>query len=302
MSGSKVSISTRQASTLLGVHESSVKRWCNAENLECWLTPGGHRRIPIDALVDFAHAQGIQLPLRYFGEDAGRVWSGLERAHQNEYEELAALIAEWLDHGWTSDLARLIEYLEHEGFGLAQVLDRLIGPVMRRIGDRYHRGALSIGDEHRMTQIMRDALLSLHSSPTQASNGRVKPVAVVGCARGEGHELGALMVRLVLEAEDWRVIYLGLDVPTEEFAAQQIKHGAALVCVSMMPPKGLAEAQTIMHLLNRMYNPTHPFRLALGGSALNNDANLDRSGVSIPDVQLFTKMEPFTTWVGSLAA
>ena len=66
----QVSVSTRQASALLGVHESSVKRWCNAEELECQLTPGGHRRIPIRALVAFARGQGIQVPLRHFGQDA----------------------------------------------------------------------------------------------------------------------------------------------------------------------------------------------------------------------------------------
>ena len=63
MSDLKVSISTRQASHLLGVHESSVKRWCNAEELACWHTPGGHRRIPITAVVDFAEEQDLRLKL-----------------------------------------------------------------------------------------------------------------------------------------------------------------------------------------------------------------------------------------------
>ena len=285
---------------MLGVHESSVKRWCNAEELECWLTPGGHRRIPVVALVAFGQRQGIALPLAPFGEEAGRVWAALDRAHhQDDFETLGDLAYEWIEQGRRRLPTRLIEYLGTEGFPLGTIMDRLVGPVMRRIGAGYMRGAVSIGDEHRMTQAMRDALVSLRAADasTQRSDGPARPVAVVGCARNEVHELGALMVRLVLEAEGWAVVYLGLNVPTEEFATQQIKHGATLMCISMMPPIGKAEAQTILHLLDQMYDPARPYRLALGGSGLNASDGLDRTGLSIPDVQLFRRMEPFTAWV-----
>ncbi len=305
MKANPVSISTRQASELLGVHESSVKRWCNAEELACWLTPGGHRRIPVTALVDCAKGQGIQLPLAYFGQDAGRVWAGLGRARRHDdFEDLVSLTLGWLEHGWSRQAARLIEYLDHEDLSLGRILDRLIGPVMRRIGHGYLEGALSIGDEHRMTQAVRDVPVTLSASedPTMKTNGHVKPVAVVGCARGEVHELGALMVRLVLEAEGWQVVYLGLNVPTEEFATQQTKHGAALVCISMMPPTGMAEARMMVRVLSQMYDPAQPYRLALGGSALTNDDALDRAGISIDEIRLFNKMEPFMTWVHTLVA
>ncbi len=300
MSDRPVSISTRQASELLGVHESSVKRWCNAEDLECWLTPGGHRRIPILGLVAFAHDQGMPLPLRHFGEDAGHVWAGLERARREEdFGALADLTYDWIGQGNSRLPARLIEYLRTEGLTLGFILDRLIGPVMQRVGMGYHEGRVSIGDEHRMTQAMRDALVTLHTADEalEPPNEAVRPVAVVGCVRGEVHELGALMVRLLLEAEGWQVVYLGLNVPTEDLAAQQRKHHATLLCVSMMPPMGWAEAQTLMHLLDRMSDPAHPYRLAIGGSALNTDEALDLTGLTIPDVRLFGAIEPFVTWV-----
>ncbi len=300
-----VSVSTRQASAMLGVHESSVKRWCNAEELACWLTPGGHRRIPVLALAAFAQEQGIDLPLSHFGEDAGRVWAGLERAHREDaFADLIDFTYTSVAEGRQDVPGRLIEYLDAEGFALGRILDRLVGPVMRRIGLGYVQGTVSIGDEHRMTQTVRDALVTLHATddPTRNPNGKVRPVAVVGCTRGEVHELGALMTRLVLEAEGWRVIYLGLDVPTEEFATQQSKHAAALVCVSMMPPSGMAEAHTLVRFLDQMYDAAHPYHRAIGGSALTANDDLDRAGLSIPEVQLFNRMEPFMTWARALAA
>ncbi len=301
-SAMKISVSTREASELLGVHESSVKRWCNAEDLECWLTPGGHRRIPVVALVSFAHEQNIQLPLYPFGDDAGRVWAGLEKVRRsNDFEALEQLMYTWIEQGWSHLPARLLEYLKGEGLSMGRVLDHIVGPVMRRVGQGYTNGTLSIGDEHRMTQAMRDVLVTLSATddPMVKPNGTIKPVAVVGCVRGEVHELGALMVRVVLETMGWRVIYLGLNTPTEELAAQQAKQAATLVCISMMPPIGMAEARTVVRFLDQMYDRTRPYRLALGGSALNNNDSLDRTGILIPDVQLFNRMEPFEAWVGS---
>jgi len=59
----------------------------------------------------------------------------------------------------------------------------------------------------------------------------------------------------------------------------------------------LTEAQAMVRLLDQMYDPARPYRLALGGSALTHDDALDRTGVSIPEVRLFGKMEPFEAWL-----
>src|SRR5438270_632142 len=37
-------LSTRQVATLLGVGEATVKRWADAGEIECFRTPGGHRK------------------------------------------------------------------------------------------------------------------------------------------------------------------------------------------------------------------------------------------------------------------
>ena len=55
-------------------------------------------------------------------------------------------------------------------------------------------------------------------------------------------------------------------------------------------------------VLSQMYDPSQPYRLALGGSALTGDDALDRTGVSMKEVRLFNKMEPFMMWVRAMAA
>ncbi len=287
---------------MLGVHESSVKRWCNADDLDYWLTPGGHRRIPIRALVAFANAQNIDLYLRHFEEDAGEIWATFEQLKQNgDFTALSALMYRWIRLGEFQRAIHLFVYLTQSGYKTGDVFDKLVGPVMQQVGTKYFQGNLSIGDEHRMTQVMRDILVTLSTTHAIKYEGATdsKAVAIVGCARGEVHELGALMVRVLLESMGWSVVYLGLNVPTEEFAHQQIKHGATLVCISLMPPMGITEARSIIRLMDRIYDDALPYQLVLGGSSLGTAATYDPVRVRIPEVQLFSRMGPFQAWLSA---
>lgn len=106
-----------------------------------------------------------------------------------------------------------------------------------------------------------------------------------------------------IDTEIWSLIsYLGLNLATEEYATQQIKHGARLVCVSMVTPIGMAEAYTLVRLLNRMYDPANSYPLVLGGSALGAVNGSAFNDMSIPDIRLFNKMEPFYEWAHTLVS
>ena len=292
----EAAVSTRQASELLGVHESSIKRWCNSDLLEYWSTPGGHRRIPIQALLTYAQSAKLAFALDPFGSEAGKVWDGTEKATDGgSFEPLVKLFFEWTIQRKPNHLIELLAWLKKSGFSAAELADGLIAPVMARVGKEYAEGKLSIGDEHRMTGVIRDALigwcLTAAKQPNQYEN-----VAIVGCARAEVHELGALMVRKVLEESGWTVVYLGLNVPTEEFADQQVKHRASLVCISMTPPAGKAEAQTIISLLDRMYSSQIPYRLALGGGAARPEDRAASDQHSFVELGFFQSLDPFYSW------
>ncbi len=297
------SVSTRQASELLEVHESSIKRWCNSGNLDCWLTQGNHRRIPVSVLVEFAAEKGMALSLMTFGERCGTVWAGTRSFMAGESEELDGLIFDWLQAGQRSLVAALFRYLIDEGVSVGSVLDHLIAPAMRRVGYMYVHDELSIGDEHLMTQTMRDALVLFSSSTADdesrkaTSGGLSQPVAIVGCGRGEVHELGALMARITLELSGWSVVYLGLNVPTEEFATKQNELSAGLVCISIMPPMGMTEARAIVLLLDRMSDASQSYRLVVGGGALDPDGAMKPEADNLREIQFFRKMERFADWV-----
>ncbi|NND73323.1 MAG: cobalamin B12-binding domain-containing protein [Rhodothermales bacterium] len=292
------SVTTRQASELLDVHESSIKRWCNSDELPYWSTPGGHRRIQIGDLVTFARQRGISSSLAAFDSHAEAVWSGVDAAQNDDYGPIVSLMYTWIDEGWSKLPAQLLEYLELVGFDRPQIFDNVVGPSMSMVGENYGSAEISVGDEHRMTQAMRSALLMM-STATEGvgDNGVDRPIAIVGCGPNEMHELGALMSRLVLESEGWKVVYVGADMPTEDFAAQQSRYSAELVCISLMNPIAQPAAASIYRTLDLLASRSGAYRLAIGGRSLMDRHDLAESGNAITDAFTFSSMNSFVAWV-----
>ena len=302
MSEKKILISTSQAASLLQVHESSVKRWCNAGTLHCEYTAGGHRRIPLGSLLDFADAQHMDCALARFGESATSLWESVDKARsRGDFDGLGTLTYQWLRQGRRNDLSRLMQFLRGWDFDLAVIFDHVIGAALRQVGNDWAGGRVSTGEEHRMTQLTNDLLHELRLAQ-RADAYTTRPVALVGCSNGETHEVGAIMVRLVLEAAGWDAVYLGPNVPTEDYAHLQVKHDARLVAISLMPPRGEPDARNLMRLLARMYDPAHPYRLAMGGASLHNRTISEPQSSPYAEVRFFNDVQGFATWAGGLSA
>ena len=55
-------LSTSQVAELLGVSDQSVANWVDNGQLKAGRTPGGHRRIAVEDLVEFMRRQGLNVP------------------------------------------------------------------------------------------------------------------------------------------------------------------------------------------------------------------------------------------------
>jgi methanogenic corrinoid protein MtbC1 len=75
-------------------------------------------------------------------------------------------------------------------------------------------------------------LLRLLADPRRAVRGRV----VLACAPGERHELGLLMVALLLRGDGWAVDYLGAETPVADALAHAAASGAGALGISVTMP------------------------------------------------------------------
>lgn len=304
----QVQLTSREAADLLAVHESTVKRWCNARELPYTTTRGGHRRIDLEELMLFARSQQLDSPMHDFRPYQPQVWMAVKAARdKGDFQPLSALALEWALGDQPHLIEAMFRYLGTiEGIRTARIFDELLGTMMRSVGDAWRKGQIGVGEEHFSTQVVLDALHQLRSQihaghpvyRDPARRHQLSRAAIVACAEGEQHELGAMCVRILLEQSNWRVYYLGANVPIEEIAAFQKKQRAELVAISFVPPRAPSDVQRTIRLLGEMYDPRTPCALALGGGGLGGSSP-PATATPFLDLVAFDRLTPFESWLKS---
>jgi DNA-binding transcriptional MerR regulator len=114
---------------------------------------------------------------------------------------------------------------------LRQVIVEVIAPLMREVGERWHRGELSIAQERIVSSVVRKQVASVLDTYNRIAAG---PLMVLTTPSGERHELGILMCALVAAARNVRCHYLGTDLPAGEIATYATRVQADVVALSMV--------------------------------------------------------------------
>jgi methanogenic corrinoid protein MtbC1 len=144
---------------------------------------------------------------------------------------------------------------------LEVAISEVIAPVLHWAGDEWAAGRLSVAQEHLLSGKVRARLNILLGD----IRGGVRGTAVLACAPGEQHDLGLLMLAVMLRADGWRVEYLGQDTPVEEAVAFAETLSAALLCVSATQADTIESLGRALEGLERRPRAA----LVLGGAAVD---------------------------------
>lgn len=249
---------------MLGVNESSVKRWTNEGLISCFKTPGGHRKYRLSDVAEFVRAQGykpVGLELASFSaEESMRFrFAALERRFDFLADGYRMLALE----GDAERLTELARHLYNSGISFAEICDRIIQPAMKRIGGEWDHGKLDINREH------------VASHATIGMLGRLQPllrrlpaqgIALCATLAGDMHEIPLLCVRILLEMEGWRPIYVGGNIPADSIGESIRENNPAIVCLSATLRRAPEEFIVSLEELRRLTGGVS-YELILGGKA-----------------------------------
>jgi MerR family transcriptional regulator, light-induced transcriptional regulator len=131
-------------------------------------------------------------------------------------------------------LARHVFARLARGVPLTELCERVIAPALRRVGDDWLAGAVTIAAEHRASAICE----RLIAARTHQPQGRPRGVCVVTTPPGERHGLPALMATACLREDRWLVHHLAADLPVSEVTGLARQAGAGLVVLSSATTEG----------------------------------------------------------------
>jgi MerR family transcriptional regulator, light-induced transcriptional regulator len=174
------------------------------------------------------------------------------------------------------EVAELELHLERASVALSRnsLLERLMVPLLHRVGELWQQGELRPAHEHLASAVVRSFLGGMYrtyDTPAAA------PHLLSTTPPRQRHELGALIVAAVAAGEGWKATYLGPDLPPEEIASAAREKGARAVALSLVyPPDDPLLADDLRRL--RRLLPSTTALIAGGRAATAYSAALDEIG------------------------
>ena len=114
------------------------------------------------------------------------------------------------------------------GVKVIDLCERVIAPALRRIGEEWAAGELTIAAEHRASAICERLIAPRLHQPA----GRPRGIAITATPPAERHSLPALMAAACLREDRWLVHHLAADLPVADVIDLAVDVGANLVVLS----------------------------------------------------------------------
>lgn len=223
----------KRAAELTGIPADTLRMWERRYAVvQPTRSPGGYRLYDDASLRRLSAMRALVDSGWTAGEAARRVLSDEARG----IDAASALPAD--ARGDVGALARLardydgpaLDAVLDEGFAVGsfeQAVDSWLMPALGALGAAWRDGSVTVAGEHFVSAAVTRRLAASFDAAGSPASG---PCVVVGLARGSRHELGVLAFATALRRAGVVVVYVGGDLPPEEWVALvAARHAAAVV-------------------------------------------------------------------------
>lgn len=231
------SFSPKQVAQALQVSESSVKRWCDRGVIRTDRTLGGHRRIPLEHLMEFLESTNRRIV------DPGAIGLSdrreLEDQRQIQRDAIAELSSRADRFGEDPSIAnapflqsqferallagdeaqcrKVISSWYAIHGNMASVADDLMAPTFRVIGQMWECGRADVYQERRGCEICIRLIHELRRLISDPYNEA--PFAMGGTSEGDNYQVANQLIEIIFREAGWRTISLGSGVPFSSMAS-----------------------------------------------------------------------------------
>lgn len=178
--------------------------------------------------------------------ESGKETSAIEEKKSTDSAVLSE-IAENLRKGRKNRVVKRVEKALNDGIDPQEILSRGLVAGMIMVGDDFSQNKVFIPEMlmaarcmNAATDILKPYLVNTDST----GKGKV----CIGTVKGDTHDIGKNLVRIMMEGYGLTVIDLGVDVPAEKFIETAINEKCDIICCSALLTTTMAEMKKIVDL------------------------------------------------------
>lgn len=203
-------------------------------------------------------------------EDVKKREDAVKKAKQTLYKKLT-----------DGDIQECIKIYEEyvKIFSASSFFDKILKPVMYKIGDDWAKEKISIATEHVASNVAQTLVKIIVDQV--ASTGKKKKVLIC-VPLGEMHHLGCDVLETYLSIKDFRVFNMGTSIPTEDILNFIENNKPDVILISITLPDNIGAGQRLVRKIKEQFDTP----VMVGGYAMQIEKPGKFEGTIIGDVGL----------------
>jgi MerR family transcriptional regulator, light-induced transcriptional regulator len=180
-------------------------------------------------------------------------------------EEIFSLLTE-------CNLVDLIKIYERYSslFGLIDFYDKLLKPVMHKIGELWEQGKLHVATEHACTNTASSLVKVINEQISHSKATRSQHKILICTPDGELHSLVCNIIESLLLNKGFKVYNISPSVPSESIIDYVKNIEPAIILISVTIADNVKTAERLIKEIRLKF---HKVPILVGGSGLNNINN-----------------------------
>lgn len=252
----------KRAAQLVGVSEATLRAWERRYGVAPpERTPSGYR------LYD-AETVRILIGMKQLIDSGWAVRAAAERVLAPTGPEAAEALPTLQDHDALLPPARTLDSvglaalldLQFSRASFETVVDQWLLPAMRRVGESWAAGQISVAGEHFVSHAVTRRLAAAHDA---AGENVGAPRIMVGLPPGVHHDLGLLSFAAAARRTGLATRYLGADVPLRAWT-QAVAGSDRIACAVLAVPRR-ADVESVDAVVAALRAVREDLMIAVGG-------------------------------------
>ena len=158
-----------------------------------------------------------------------------------DFSELIKMV----ETGKVKVVKELVNQAIADGVEPKVILDEGLLPGMSNIGEKFKNNEVYVPEVLIAARAMNAGVTIL--KPLMASGEMADAgTAVIGTVKGDLHDIGKNLVKMMLEGKGINVVDLGVDVSAEKFVEEAIANNAQIICCSALLTTTMNEMENVV--------------------------------------------------------
>ena len=181
------------------------------------------------------------------------------------FDDISVLVQK----GKAKDVKELVAQALSEGADSKDILDKGLLAGMSVIGDKFKNNQVFVPEVLVAARAMNAGLEIIKGDVAEDADAD-KGVCIVGTVKGDLHDIGKNIVKIMLEGKGLKVIDLGVNIDPEKFVDAAVENNAKVICCSALLTTTMSVMKEVVALLDAK-GLRNDVKVLVGGAPVTQD-------------------------------